>query len=216
MSLIRPETQVTLEGAAKQCRATTHCCQTGSRGIFVSEVHMPRLNRWWRIVLICSASILGMSSPTCPQSASAGTVRVGGAVNKPVEWSIDKLRETFASQLTKVEYVAKGQKHLSTCVPLLSIVQAAEPMTDAKHKNFSLRLAVVVQAADGYAATFGMGELLPDVGNRQAWLALDMDGQPLSGREAPAKLIVPGDGKPTRAIWGVTRIDVTDPVANLR
>jgi DMSO/TMAO reductase YedYZ molybdopterin-dependent catalytic subunit len=140
-------------------------------------------------------------------------VHVDGAVNKPVDWTVAKLKEMFAGQLKQVEYTVKGQKHVSTCVPLLAIVQAAEPVTDPKHKNFAMRLAVVVRAADGYAATFGMGELMPDVGNRPAWIAIDMDGQPLSGREAPAKLIVPGDAKPTRAVWGVARIGVVDPTA---
>jgi hypothetical protein len=55
-------------------------------------------------------------------------------------------------------------------VPLLAIVQAAEPVTDPKHRNFAMRLAVVVRAADGYAVTFGMGDLMPDVGNHPAWI----------------------------------------------
>lgn len=143
-------------------------------------------------------------------------VHVGGAVNKPADWTADKLRESFASQLKKVEYTAKGQKHVSTCVPLNAIVQAADPVTDPKHKNFNLRLAVVVSADDGYAVTFGMGDLMPDVGNREVWLALDADGQPLTGRDAPAKLIVPADAKPARAVWGVTRIEVVDPTAASR
>ena len=174
---------------------------------------MPVSSRPWSMIFLLLA-LLGSSELSVAQTAPVpGVVRIGGAVNKPTDWSADKLREAFASQLTKVDYLVKGQKHLSTCVPLLSVVQAAEPMTDPKHKNFAMRLVVVVRAADGYAATFGMGELLPDVGNRQVWIAIDFDGQPLSGREAPAKLIVPGDGKPTRAIWGVTRIDVIDPTA---
>lgn len=143
-------------------------------------------------------------------------IHVGGGVNKPADWTADKLRETFASQLKKVEYTAKGQKHVSTCVPLIAIVQAADPVTDPKHRNFAMRLAIVVSASDGYSATFGMGDLMPDVGNRQVWLALDSDGQPLSGREAPAKLIVPGDAKPARAVWGVMKIDVVDPTASAK
>lgn len=39
-----------------------------------------------------------------------------------------------------------------------------------------------------------------------------MDGQPLAGHEAPAKLIVPSNAKPSRAVWGVARIEVVEPV----
>jgi hypothetical protein len=158
-------------------------------------------------MMLLSASSVGVAQTP----ASNEVIHVGGAVGKPTDWTAAKLRETFAGQLKKVEYTAKGQKHSSTCVPLLAIVQAAEPVADPKHKNFAMRLAVVVAAGDGYAVTFGMGELMPDVGNRAAWLALDTDGQALSGREAPAKLVVPSDGKPSRAVWGITRIDVVDP-----
>ena len=160
------------------------------------------------MLLLCTSAVTVAQTP-----ASDGVIHVGGAVAKSADWTAAKLREAFAAQLKKVEYTAKGQKHSSTCVPLLAIVQAAEPVTDPKHKNFAMRLAVVVQAGDGYAVTFGMGDLMPDVGNREAWLALDMDGQALAGREAPAKLNVPSDGKPTRAVWGITKIEVVDPTA---
>ena len=145
------------------------------------------------------------------ESGPPESVHVGGAVNKPADWTVAKLKEAFVDQLKQVEYTVKGQKHVSTCVPLLAIVQAAEPVTDPKHKSYAMRLAIVVGAADRYAATFGLGELMPDVGNHPAWIAIDMDGEPLSGRDAPVKLIVPGDAKPSRAVWGVTRIDIVDP-----
>lgn len=157
------------------------------------------------MLVLCSAGFASAQSET--------TLHIGGAVSKPADWTADKLRDAFASQIKKVEYTAKGQKHASNCVPLLAIVQAAEPVTNPKHRNYALRLAVVVSASDGYAVTFGMGDLMPDVGNREVWVALDMDGAPLSGRDLPAKLIVPGDAKPSRAIWGVTKIDVIDPTA---
>lgn len=160
------------------------------------------------MLLLCTSAICVAQTP----APDAG-IHVGGAVSKPTDWTAVKLRQTFAGQLKKVEYTIKGQKHASTCVPLLAIVQAAEPVTDPKHKNFAMRLAVVVQAGDGYAVTFGMGDLMPDVGNREAWLALDMDRQALAGRDAPAKLIVPSDAKPSRAIWGISKIDVIDPTA---
>jgi hypothetical protein len=170
-----------------------------------------------RAFLLLFALVLWPSETVLAEAGeSTPVVHVGGAVSKPCDWDAAKLKETFAGQIKKVDYTVKGQKHVSTCVPLLAIVQAAEPVTDSKHKNFAMRLAVVVRAGDGYAATFGMGDLMPDVGNHEAWIALDMDGQPLSGREAPAKLIVPGDGKPARAVWGVTKIDVIDPTASTK
>ena len=168
-----------------------------------------------RLGLIALGVLLAVTAvyAKAAESGSPESFHVGGAVNKPADWTVAKLKEAFAGQLKQVEYTVKGQKHVSTCVPLLAVVQAAEPVTDPKHKSFVMRLAIVVIAADRYAATFGLGELMPDVGNRPAWIAIDMDGEPLSGREAPIKVIVPDDAKPSRAVWGVTRIDVVDPTA---
>lgn len=170
----------------------------------------------WAVPVLLICHVLPFGFARAEDGESSSPIHVSGAVNKPGDWTADKLRETFGAQLKKVEYTAKGQKHASTCVPLLAIVQAADPVTDPKHKNFAMRLAVVVSASDGYAVTFGMGDLMPDVGNREAWLALDMDGQPLSGRDVPAKLIVPGDAKPARAIWGVTKIEIVDPTGSAK
>lgn len=175
---------------------------------------MSRSCHHWAGLIVLGVLLVGVGPRVGGAEAGASdSLHVAGAVNKPMEWTAAKLKEAFAGQLKQIEYTAKGQKHVSTCVPLLAIVQAAEPVTDPKHRNFAMRLAVVVRAADGYAATFGMGDLMSDVGNHPAWIAIDMDGQPLAGREAPTKLIVPGDAKPSRAVWGVTRIDVIDPTS---
>lgn len=211
----------TLTLSAKHCGTESCSCHSGSSdaGVKESKSEDPDMRdlvmRWPALVALTLFLISGFARGIV-QAQEQMTIHVGGSVSKPAEWTADKLRETFASQLKKVEYTAKGQKHVSTCVPLIAIVQAAEPVTDPKHKNFAMRLAVVVSASDGYAVTFGMGDLMPDVGNREVWLALDADGQSLTGRDAPAKLIVPTDAKPVRAVWGVTKIDVADPTASAK
>lgn len=174
---------------------------------------MSRSCQSWAGLIVMGVLLVGVGpSPIRVEAGASESLHVAGAVRKPADWTAAKLKEAFAGQLKRIEYTVKGQKHVSMCVPLLAIVQAAEPVTDPKHRNFAMRLAVVVRASDEYAVTFGMGDLIPDVGNHPAWIAIDMDGQPLAGREAPTKLIVPGDAKPSRAVWGVTRIDVVDPV----
>src|SRR6266404_4943923 len=113
-------------------------------------------------------------------------IRVQGAVPKPVEWSVGKLQEKLATEVRTVEYASRGQKHTSHAIGLLAVLQAAgaptelkmDPKMDPKQKNYPLRLSVVIAGHDGYTVTLALAELLKDLGNRQAWLALDADGQP--------------------------------------
>jgi hypothetical protein len=95
-------------------------------------------------------------------------------------------------------------------VPLLALVNAAEPKLDPKIKNQQLRFVVVVEGKDGYMATFALAELMPDEGNREVWVAIDMDAKPLADRDAPASLIVPSDQKPERWVHGIKTIRVVD------
>jgi hypothetical protein len=86
-----------------------------------------------------------------------------------------------------------------------------DPSADPKLKNHNLRLAVVVEGADGYTATFSLGELMPEIGGKEAWLALDEDGKPLPQRLV--KLVVPADQKPARWVRDVVSITIVDPTA---
>ena len=85
-----------------------------------------------------------------------------------------------------IEYETHGHKHVAHAVPLLGVLQAAgidaklkmDPKADPKTKNYPLRLSVVVKGNDGYTATFALAELLPEIGDRPVWIALDADNRP--------------------------------------
>jgi DMSO/TMAO reductase YedYZ molybdopterin-dependent catalytic subunit len=52
--------------------------------------------------------------------------------------------------------------------------------------------------------------LLPEIGHRAVWLALDVDGKPLADESGPVELIVPDDTKPGPWVHGVRAITVID------
>jgi hypothetical protein len=161
------------------------------------------------------------AAATALSADSPPAVRIAGDVSAPGDWTVSRIRAELASAIQPVKFTSHGQSHLSNCLPLLAILKAAgvqtelkmDPKADPKIKNYELRLAVVVQGRDGYVVTFSLSELLADVGNRPAWLALDEDGQPLSAREEPLKLIVPDDQKPARWVRAVQSITVINGAA---
>jgi hypothetical protein len=155
-----------------------------------------------------------------PATRPAATIAVDGAVAHPSTWSADDIRSALAGQVTTIRYESKdGKKHSAHAVPLLAVLESAgaattlkmDPKADPKTKNLPLRMAVVVKGRDGYTATFALAELMPAIGDRPVWVALDIDGQPLAERSAPVELISPADAKPGRWVRGVASVTVVDP-----
>jgi hypothetical protein len=173
-------------------------------------------------------SIAAAQTPNTEPSGGASSVvdtgnwvHVGGAIPKASDWTAGQLKAQFAAEIKPITYAGKGESHTCNCVPLLSLLKAAgvqtelkmDPAADPKTKNRPLRLAVVVRGRDGYAALFSLAELLPAIGNRSAWLALDIDGGELPARDGPVKLIVPQDSKPGRWVHEIATITILDAPA---
>lgn len=171
-------------------------------------------------LLLFVATPLVAPKPAPAQESPAG-VHIGGAVPAPSDWTVAQIKSRLADQVRPVNYVSGGHRHTADCVPLLSLLKAAgletdlkmDPKNDPKTKNRPLRLVIVVRASDGYTVVFSLPELLPDIGNREVEVALDADGQPLSSRDGPVRLLVPADKKPGRQVHGVTEINVLDASA---
>lgn len=172
----------------------------------------------FRFSVVLLTAALGAAPATRPASFGE-TFAVSGLVPHPLTLSPDDVRSTLAGQVQAIQYQRRGQSHSAHAVPLLAILQAAgvdttlkmDPRADPHTKNLPLRLAVTVKGRDGYAATFALAELLPDIGNRPMWIALDADDKPLAERSAPVELIAPADVKPGRWVRGVASITVFDP-----
>ena len=77
-------------------------------------------------------------------------------------------------------------------------------------KHHQLTFLVIVEARDSYRAFFSLAELLPECGRTQAYLIWDVDGKPLSGEQAPFRLVVSSDREPDRSIYGIATITLVD------
>jgi DMSO/TMAO reductase YedYZ molybdopterin-dependent catalytic subunit len=155
-------------------------------------------------VLLVQLLLSGQEPPT--------TISVRGDIQSPLQFSVEDLKARFAAQIQNIKFTAGMDKsvRVGTGVPLLSVVQAAVLSTDKEIKHHNLKFVVVVEAYDGYRVVFSLAELLPQAGNAQAWLIWNVDGKPLSGKEAPLRLIVPTDKAADRYIFGVTKVMLVD------
>jgi hypothetical protein len=165
--------------------------------------------------------VLLAETPSAFADVATDSVHIGGAGIPGIDWSIDQLQKQFAGEIASVQYTSHGQKHVYQCVSLVSLLKAAgvsvdlkmAPKADPKLKSYSLRFAVVARGRDGYVVAFSLAELLPEVGNRHVWLALDEDGQPISDQDGPIRLLTPDDQKPARGVHELADITIIDTAA---
>jgi len=163
-----------------------------------------------KIALVCLAVALPgnclRAAPPAPQT----TFQVSGAVIKPGVWDAARLRRDLPRDVTAITYTLKGKHHTAHVVPLWTLLQAAGPRVNPQIKHHLLQFVVAVRGQDGYTADFTLGELSPDFGGRVVWVALDEDGEPLTGDGGPVQLLVPADKNPARWVHAVRAILLTD------
>jgi hypothetical protein len=149
-------------------------------------------------------------------ASTPSSFHVAGFGINPSDWTVDKIQTQLADQIKPIQYTSHGAKHTFDCIPLIALLQAAgvpadfvmKSGVDPKLKNPQLRQVIIVSGRDGYAVVFSMAEVLPMVGDRPIWVALDEDGQPLNDNDEPVRLIVPDDKMPARGVHQVASIDI--------
>jgi len=156
------------------------------------------------------ASILFMT--LCVFAQQPATLVVRGAVFKPGPWSVENLKQQFANQIQTIKFTpAEDQlQQIGTGIPLLALIQTVAPKTEKVPKHYDLTFLVILEARDSYRVFFSLAELLPQCGHAQVWLIWDVGGKPLSGKEAPFRLVVLSDEGHDRYIYGIASVNLVD------
>ncbi|MCA9314628.1 MAG: hypothetical protein KDB73_03980 [Planctomycetes bacterium] len=157
-----------------------------------------------------AASTLVVRAQAEPDTATALTLQVGGAVEAPSSMTNEELRSRCEDDLEQVTYTIRGEQHQATCIALAKLVAQARPKLPEGRNHPDLAFVVAVRARDGYTASFSFGELDAMLGGAKAYVALDHDGKPLSEKHAPAELIVTSDKKGSRGVRAIESIEVID------
>ena len=147
---------------------------------------------------------------TSSRPMAADRFEIAGDVQQPKRWSAAEFRAAFESDLQEATATSKGREIHFRGVPLLKVIERAEPKANLDRKNAALALAVVVEARDRYAAAFSLCELRDEYGHAPAFVAVEIDRRPLEADRGPVELIVPNDRKSSRWVHSVARIHVVD------
>ena len=159
-------------------------------------------------IIAGAAAILSAIAPAL--AGDAPSFKITGDVHTQETWDAARIDRDLKSDIQVVKYTLKGHDHTSRAAPLIALIEKSQPDVNPRIKNHELQFVVAVQGFDGYTVDFSMAELLPAIGNRKVWIALDEDGKPLSQEGGALEVIVPEDVKPGRWVHGITTITVTD------
>jgi DMSO/TMAO reductase YedYZ molybdopterin-dependent catalytic subunit len=103
-----------------------------------------------------------------------------------------------------------GKEIVYAGTPLIEVLKAGGLLLDPAMAGIrdTVAMTVLVAASDGYRAAFALAELEPELTDRVILLADTKDGQPLSPREGPFRIIVPGEKRPARWVRQVSAVTV--------
>lgn len=168
--------------------------------------------------ILGSALLLTVSVSIASANGCAGgyapTVRIAGLVKEPKTYTLADLQKLTTSKVTVSWYSGRDGFVTSTYigVPLLDLINAAQPITNPAQHNDILRKYVLVTATDCYQGTIALGEILPNFNGEQVIVAFaDGNGNPLPTEEGMARIIVPDSKAGGRNVSNVTRIIVREP-----
>lgn len=93
-------------------------------------------------------------------------------------------------------------------IPLVALLQKAGLKFDAKSHVPAISDVIIVEASDGYKASFAIAEIDPSISSSQVVLADKSDGKPLDAKQGPLRIIATGDKRAARWVRQVTVVRV--------
>jgi DMSO/TMAO reductase YedYZ molybdopterin-dependent catalytic subunit len=103
-----------------------------------------------------------------------------------------------------------GKEMVYAGTPLVEVLKAGGLLRDTGEAGIreTVKMTVFIEATDGYRVAFSLAELDPELTDRIVLLADARDGQTLSSREGPLRIIVPKEKRPTRWVRQVKSVTV--------
>jgi hypothetical protein len=123
-------------------------------------------------------------------------LRIDGAVERPMTLHAPDLAALPRQTLQVQDH--DGRESVFEGVALVELLQRAGVPLGKDLRGERMATCIVVGAADGYRVVFALPEIDPAFSDRLIVLADRRDQQPLSAREGPFRLIVPGEKRQAR------------------
>lgn len=155
--------------------------------------------------LLTAALPVFAEAPAAPAAAPpvAAAVAISGEGLTPLTLGPAELA---ALPRVSVDAEDHGTRARFEGVPLAVLLDRAGAPLGEKLRHGKIALVVVVGAADGYRAVFALPELDPGFTDKVVILADRRDGQPLSAKEGPFRIVAVGEKRQGRWVRQVTSL----------
>ncbi len=146
-----------------------------------------------------------MGAPKAPPPAPPSETVLVGPTGKSLTITPAVLAGLNREQATMINH---GAPHTYEGVRLTELLRLVDAPTGARVHAEAVKDYLVVTGADGFRAVLSLAETDGSVQPHPVILADKMDGAPLIPHDAPYRLVVDGDKKPSRSVYAITRIEV--------
>ena len=135
---------------------------------------------------------------------------LAGELPNPQRITAAQLHKLRRMEIHTIDPHDSSKEIVYSGTPLVEVLKAAGLRLDSGMAGIreTVAMTVLVEASDGYRAMFALAELDPELTDRVILLADNRDGQPLSPREGPFRIIVPGEKRPARWVRQVRALTV--------
>jgi hypothetical protein len=158
------------------------------------------------LVMAFCLSVFSAQAGEPATSTLDAQLRIDGAVEKPMTFRAPDLA-TLPRQTLQVRD-HDGRESMFEGVALVELLQRAGVPLGEDLRGDRMVTYVIVGAADGYRVVFALAEIDPAFSDRLILLADRRDQEPLSPREGPLRLIVPGEKRQARWVRQVTSMTI--------
>lgn len=140
--------------------------------------------------------------PAAPQPA--GTVTVKGPGGDTATVTEADLQSMHRYNVT----VGWGGGHTYAGAALGDLLAEVGAPSEARMHGPALDQVVIVKGRDGFIGVLAIAETSMTLKGQPVILADQEDGKPLNGKEGPYRLIIGGELKPPRSVWGVVSVEL--------
>jgi ABC-type transport system substrate-binding protein len=104
--------------------------------------------------------------------------------------------------------VGWGGGHTYAGAALSDLLAEVGAPSEARLHGPPLDQVVIVKGRDGFIGVLAMAETAMSFKGQPVILADQEDGKPLNDKEGPYRLVIGGELKPPRSVWGVVEIEL--------
>jgi len=160
-------------------------------------------------IAICLLSIGSLTATIVAEDGPSEAVLIlKGTTGEPIRLTATEFKKLPRTEVAAVDH-AGNKAHYSGVALRVLLDKVGVPAGEQLRGKW-IASFVAVDALDDYRGVFSLAEVDPAFNERTIILADQRNGQPLDKRHGPFRVIVPGEKRQARWIFGVREIRVID------